>query len=326
MKLMLSSQSIGLSLLLLASFVAPLKAQNTSDMPLHQCEAIFSADFDEFDGIDLTAQQEQALDELEDAFEAKFKQILTPQQRLILDSEEQRLDAALATVLTPEQQAQLEDDSLDESSLSAEQEAQLLALEDEILTESAFILTAAQEDQLEAYDKAYEKRLGNILTSQQQTQFERNQFHLEFPEFTDLQLTEAQYPQVMQLAKQFRQQELEIMPEITPEQVTQLEQLEQEYEAALFQILTPQQQPIWQQDDGELNLTAEQEAQLETLDQDFDVRFQAVLPEMDEAQMEMLDQLDQRYGEQFNGVLTAQQQQQLEANLDDLDQLEDSCF
>ncbi|WP_228016147.1 hypothetical protein [Leptolyngbya ectocarpi] len=185
------------------------------------------------------------------------------------------------------------------------------------------MLTADQEARLENYERTYEEQLETILTSQQQAQLERNQFALDFPEFSGLQLTPQQRQQVIKFTDELEQKEAAIIPEITPQQDSQLTQLEERYEERLFQILSPDQQHIWyQSDDQELNLTADQEAELEALDQEFKSMVIAILPDLSEDNIAKLEQLEQDYENQLNTVLNPSQQQQLEENFVMLE----SCF
>ncbi|MEM1254517.1 MAG: hypothetical protein AAGI69_18955 [Cyanobacteria bacterium P01_H01_bin.21] len=329
MKMNLRTQSVSLlSLLLLVGVTAPIQAESNSATSSAQCNTLFNLDVDEFDGIELTPQQENDMAALEEALDNQFEQILTPEQLRGIEAAEQRFDTDWEAILTPEQQAVAEENGPDAIVLTPEQQEQLAALEDDFWNDAEFIsLTEDQSARFAAYEQDYENKLADILTSQQQEQFSRNQFLLDFPEFANLQLTSEQRQQIEQFTEQFHRQEDLIVPEMNPEQTAQLEQLEQSYEKKAFEILTPQQQQAWQSDDAiEANLTAEQEAQLNALDQEFEEAFQAVMPDMNDDQISRLEQLEQQYETQLSGVLNPQQQQQLEANIREFEQLEESCF
>ena len=328
MKLNVCFRSLSLLILLvLAGRAFPATAQDEPVMT-GQCRAVFGEDVDEFDMIELTEQQESAIADLEDSLETQFEQLLTPEQRQLIATTEERFEAGLASILTPEQQALAEEDALDEATLSPEQQREIALLEEELWSESEFVLTDQQEERFDDYEENREKQLAAILTAEQQAQFERNQFSMDFPEFSGLQLTAEQRQQVLKFTKDFEQRQAEIFPEITPQQEEQLIQLEESYEQRLFQILTPEQQQLWRDadDDSALSLTETQETELEALDQEFETMFTNVLPDLSEERITQLDQLAQRYETQLNSVLTPNQQQQLENNLENLETLEEECF
>lgn len=247
------------ALLIVFGSATPLRAQNTdadseSSVTTAECIATFEDfDMDEFEGIDLTADQSSAVEQAIEQLDEQSEAVMTPEQLSSLESVDDHFSAAFMAILTPEQQQQEEAGTLDIDTLSAEQTEALdeLAVEFFEETDDLWALSPEQTERLEGYEKEYERAVVAVLTPQQQAQYSLNQFELNYPDLTRLNLSAEQRQQIMDLDEQFIAQGL--LSEETLEE-DDLDQLEEDFEHQLMSILTDAQQrqleESWAQQEG----------------------------------------------------------------------------
>lgn len=247
------------ALLIVFGSATPLRAQNTDaesepSVTTAECIAAFEDfDMDEFEGIDLTAEQSSAVDQAVEQLDEQSEAVMTPEQLSALESVDDRFSAAFMAILTPAQQQQEEAGTLDIDALSAEQTEALddLAVEFFEETDDLWEFSTEQAERLDGYEKEYERAVVAVLTPQQQAQYSLNQFELNYPDLTRLELAAEQRQQIMEVDEQFMAQGL--LSEETLEE-DDLDQLEEEFENQLMSILTDAQQQqledIWAQQEG----------------------------------------------------------------------------
>ena len=229
MKTKVLSILIGMSLVTSAIAVPTLsQAQDTTEITDAICDFTELEEIDELEGIALTSQQASQIDALERDFKAEYE---------TLDS---RYNSELNAILTPEQQQQLEQiSSENDLNLTTEQEARLVALEDQLWP------------QYEALSDRYEAGMESILTEEQRPQYQQNLLNLMFPELAGINLTRQQVTALWQTSESFDaevNQLLTTLPdEWTPESEQAFEALETSYEQKLQDILDADQYQQWQQ-------------------------------------------------------------------------------
>lgn len=145
----------------------------------------FALDFPEFSGLQLTPAQRQQVVKFTDEFEQKEAAIIpeiTSQQDVQLTQLEERYEERLFQILSPGQQ-QIWDQSDDQAlNLTADQEAELEALDQEFESMVVAIVPDLSADniaKLEQLEQDYENQLNTVLNPSQQQQLEENFMMLE---------------------------------------------------------------------------------------------------------------------------------------------------
>ncbi|MEO0455266.1 MAG: hypothetical protein AAF152_01615 [Cyanobacteria bacterium P01_A01_bin.114] len=254
MKLRTLTQRLSLvALLIVFGSATPIQAQTadsaTDSATAADCVAAFGDyEMDEFEGIELTEEQSNAIAQAAEQLETQSDQVLSPEQLRAMEAADQRFESEFMAILTPEQQQLEREGTLDIESLSAEQQAALEQLESQFLENTEdWELSAQQIERLESYEKTYEETVLALLTPQQQERYLQNQFQLSYPDFARLNLSAEQRQQLIQIDEQFMQ--LIIDEDALDEDA--FEQLEAQYETQLMGILDNAQkqqlEEIWAQ-------------------------------------------------------------------------------
>ena len=167
----------------------------------------------EFDGIELSEDQQMQLLALEEQFDEQLEAIMpmTPEAEAQVDQLEDSYDQQVSALLSPEQEQQVEQ-------LDAWAESQVAGIAPELLaSDTEPELSEEQEAALETLEDAYDLTFSSILTPETQQQ---------------VSLLEEQMDEELEAT----------MPELTAEQIASIEAAEADYEMGVMQVLTPEQQ------------------------------------------------------------------------------------
>jgi len=181
-------------------------------------------------------------------------------------------------------------DYFDDMSLSDQQLSEIEAIEsqfDETL-ESILPLSPETEDQITALEDAFEAEVETLFSVQQQRRL------AQIDQWAEEQAI-AIAPELFD-AGDFEETDEDL--DLTPQQETALEAVEEEYDSRIKAILTP-----------------EQAAQIETLEKQLEEDIDTILPEPSETQRASIEAAESDLETRVMQLLTAEQQQQLESNV-----------
>lgn len=208
------TQNLSLVAFLVISGSASLHARETDvdvaapDLS-DECVAAFGDyDADEFEGIELTAEQSSAIDPAADQWDAQAENLMSPEQLSALETATEEFETAYLAILTPEQRSQYQAGTLDFTvPLSPEQEAAIEALTDQYLEAlPSWDLSAEQLELMQQQEEVYEAAVLEVLTPQQRDQYVQNQILIIYPELAELDLAREQWQQITQLTEQIEQE------------------------------------------------------------------------------------------------------------------------
>ncbi|MEO1297973.1 MAG: hypothetical protein AAFW75_19770 [Cyanobacteria bacterium J06636_16] len=244
-----------LSLITLLSMVGStsLHAQeNSVDVTVpytsDECLAVFGDyDADEFEGIELTAEQSSAIDQAADQWETQAENLMSPEQLSALETATEEFETAYLPILTPEQRSQYQAGDLDfTATLSPEQEAAIEALQSQYLEAMpSWDLSAEQVERMQQQAEDYEAAVLDALTPQQREQYVQNQILLYYPELAELDISREQWQQLAQLIEQSEQELWAQMAQGPDEAILEdsdIEQQEAQYREQLLSLLNDEQQ------------------------------------------------------------------------------------
>ncbi|MEO0518731.1 MAG: hypothetical protein AAF171_15685 [Cyanobacteria bacterium P01_A01_bin.116] len=241
------TKNLSLAALLVVFGSAALRAQEpnagSTTSSSNECEVVFGTD--EFKGIELTAAQSSAIDQVSEQWVEQTENVMTPEQISAQDAVIEEYEAAYLAILTPEQQAQEEAGTLDYDTLSSEQEAAIDALDAQYFENTAdWELSTEQIAQIEQSEEAYDAAVLEVLTPEQREQYAQNKLYLVFPELMGVTISQEQRQQFTQLGEQVEQKiEAQLAQGLFGGDMddSELSQLEEQYKGQVLSLLDDEQ-------------------------------------------------------------------------------------
>ncbi|MEO0535453.1 MAG: hypothetical protein AAF215_16475 [Cyanobacteria bacterium P01_A01_bin.123] len=164
---------------------------------------------DEFDGIILSDRQKSQLQQLEIRLDNSIDEIIpiSAESEAKIEALEENFDRQIEAIPSAQQQQQIE-------ALDRWAEEQIAAIAPALLEddEDDVMLTPQQESQLEALEEDYEQRFGTILTAEQQQRIEALEVQLDEAIEAELpQPTEEQETRIEAVEEEFEQRVMQIL-------------------------------------------------------------------------------------------------------------------